>query len=124
MRAIRTWAGEDISTVTILVPQAFDRACERLEKAQQTYTETLNAVAEARCSLEFKRAERLQRGVEGKNAEAREAKLRLLLFDEHAELLGLEVTLNEAKSELEQAKDSLGLSALQVAAAGGAEGAG
>lgn len=93
-----------MSTVTILVPQAFDRACERLQKAQQTYTETLNAVAEARCSLEFKRAERLQKGVDGKNAEAREAKLRLLLFDEHAELLGLEVSLNEAKNELEQAR--------------------
>lgn len=61
-------------------------------------------MAEARCSLEFKRAERLQKGVEGKNAEAREAKLRLLLFDEHAELLGLEVNLNEAKNELEQAR--------------------
>jgi len=75
-----------------------------LQKAQQTYTETLNAVAESRCSLEFKRAERLQKGVEGKNVEPREAKLRLLLFDEHAELLRLEVNLNEAKNELEQAR--------------------
>jgi hypothetical protein len=66
--------------------------------------EAVNALAEARCSLEFRRAELLHEGVEGKNAEAREASLRLKLFDEHAELLGLEVSLNEAKRELEQAK--------------------
>ena len=90
--------------LTLLVPQAFDRACDRLQKAQQAYTEAANELADAKCSLEFRRAEALCRGVEGKNAEARDAALRLELFDEYAELLGLEVTLNEARGELEGAK--------------------
>ena len=87
---------------TQLVPQVFDSACNRLQAAQAHYTEALNALAEARCSLEFKRAELLVKGIEGRNAEARDAVLRLKLFDEHAELIGLEVTLNEAKGELER----------------------
>ena len=89
---------------TQLVPQVFDNACKRLQIAQAHLTEALNALAEARCSLEFKRAELLVKGVEGKNAEARDAVLKLKLFDEHAELIGLEVTMNEAKGELEQAR--------------------
>ena len=64
----------------------------------------MNALTEAKCTLEFKRAELLQKGVEGKNAEARDAALRLKLFDEHTELLGLEVTLNEARRDLKQAR--------------------
>lgn len=87
-----------------LAPQVFDRACERLQAAQAHHTEAVNALAEAKCSLEFKRAELLSKGVEGKNAEATEAALRLKLFDEHAELIGLEVTLNEAKNDLEQVR--------------------
>lgn len=87
-----------------LAPQVFDRACERLQAAQAHHTEAVNALAEAKCSLEFKRAELLVKGIEGKNAEAREAALRLKLFDEHVELLGLEVTLNEARTDLEQAR--------------------
>ena len=87
-----------------LAPQAFDRACDRLSDAQSAYTDALNALAEAKCTLEFKRAELLAGGVDGKNAEAREAALRLKLFDEHTELLGLEVTLNEAKRDLEAAR--------------------
>ena len=43
-------------------------------------------------------------GIDGKNAEVREATLRLKLFNEHTELLGLEVTLNEAKRDLEHAR--------------------
>ena len=89
---------------TQLVPQVFDSACKRLQIAQANYTEALNTLTEARCPLEFKRAELLVKGVEGKNAEARDAVLRLKLFDEHAELIGLEVTLNEAKGELEHAR--------------------
>lgn len=86
-----------------LAPQVFDRACERLQAAQAQHTGAVNALAEAKCSLEFKRAELLSKGVDGKNAEAREAALRLKLFDEHAELIGLEVALNEARSDLEHA---------------------
>ena len=89
---------------TQLVPQVFDSACNRLQAAQAHYTEALNTLAEARCSLEFKRAELLAKGVEGKNAEARDAVLRLKLFDEYAELIGLEVTSNEAKGEFEHAR--------------------
>ena len=89
---------------THLVPQVFDQACHRLQEAQAHYTEALNTFSEARCTLEFKRAELIVRGVEGKNAEARDAVLRLKLFDEHAELIGLEVALNEAKGELEHAR--------------------
>ena len=64
----------------------------------------MNALAEAKCTLEHKRAELLAGGSDGKNAEVREATLRLKLFDEHTELLGLEVTLNEAKRDLEAAR--------------------
>ena len=95
-----------MTPTTHLVPQIFDQACTRLQIAQTRYTNALNTLAEARCSLEFKRAELLVKGVEGKNAEARDAVLRLKLFDEHAEFIGLEVTLNEAKGELEQARVS------------------
>ena len=87
-----------------LAPQAFDRACERLQQAQTHHTNAVNALAEAKCSLEFKRAELLTEGIEGKNVEAREAVLRIRLFDEHAELIGLEVSLNETRSELEHAR--------------------
>ena len=87
-----------------LAPQTFDRACERLQAAHAHHTQAVNAVAEAKCSLEFKRAELLAEGIEGKNAEAREAVLRIKLFDEHAELIGLEVSLNDARNELEQAR--------------------
>jgi hypothetical protein len=90
--------------LTYLAPQTFDRACDRLQEAQTAHTEATNALAEAKCSLEFKRAELLDKGIDGKNTEAREATLRLKLFDEYTELLGLEVTLNEAKKELEQAR--------------------
>lgn len=90
--------------LTYLAPQTFDRACERLQKAQAAYTDAANALAEVKCSVEFKRAELLAEGVEGKNAEAREATLRLKLFDEYTELLGLEVTLNDARKDLEQAR--------------------
>lgn len=89
---------------TQLVPHVFDSACNRLQAAQMHHTGALNTLAEARCTLEFKRAELIVEGVEGKNAEARDAVLRLELFDEHAELIGLEVTLNEAKGELEHAR--------------------
>jgi hypothetical protein len=92
------------ATLTFLAPQTFDRACDRLQEAQANYTDAANALAETRCSLEFKRAELLEKGIDGKNAEAREATLRLRLFDEYTELLGLEVTLNEAKKDLEQAR--------------------
>jgi hypothetical protein len=92
------------ATLTFLAPQTFDRACDRLQEAQASCTDAANALAEQKCSLEFKRAELLEQGIEGKNAEAREAALRLKLFDEYTELLGLEVTLNEAKKELEQAR--------------------
>lgn len=87
-----------------LAPQAFDRACNRLGDAQRAQTDALNALAEAKCSLEFKRAELLTKGIDGKNVEAREATLRLKLFDEHTEALGLEVTLNEARRDLEAAR--------------------
>ncbi len=89
---------------THLVPQVFDQACHRLQAAQAHYTEALNTLAEARCSLEFKCAELLVKGVESKNAEARDAVLKLKLFDEHAELIGFEMALNEARGELEQAR--------------------
>jgi hypothetical protein len=92
------------AALTFLAPQTFDRACDRLQEAQAAHTEAANALAETKCSLEFKRAELLEKGIEGKNAEAREAALRLKLFDEYTELLGLEVTLNDAKKELEQAR--------------------
>lgn len=74
-----------------------------MQAALAHHTEAVNALAEAKCSLEFKRAELLAKGIDGRNAEAREAALRLKLFDEHAELIGLEVALNEAKKDLEQA---------------------
>ncbi len=90
--------------LTYLAPQTFDRACERLQEVQAAHIEALSALAEAKCSVEFKRAELLSEGIEGKNAEEREAALRLKLFDEYTELLGLEVTLNDARRDLEQAR--------------------
>ena len=95
-----------MTILTLLAPQAFDRACERLEAAQSAYTEALNTLADAKCSLEFRRAELLRKGELGKNAETREANLRLELFDDYAKLLGLEASLNDARSELERARTS------------------
>ena len=93
-----------IVTYSPLLPQTFERACERLQAAYAHHTDALNALAEAKCSLEHKRTELLVKGIDGKNAEAREAALRLKLFDEHTEALGLEVALNEARKELEHAR--------------------
>ena len=92
------------ATLTYLAPQTFDRACDRLQEAQASYTDAADALAELKCSVEFNRAELLAEGIGGKNAEAREAALKLKLFDEYTELLGLEVTLNEAKKDLEQTR--------------------
>lgn len=61
-----------------------EAAKSELVAAQAHYVEASNAVSTAKFNLEFRKAEKLAEGVEGKNAEAREATLRLELAESEA----------------------------------------
>lgn len=81
-----------------------EAARDELMAAQVHYAEVTNDVATAKANLEFRRAELICHGIDGKNAEQREAMLRLELADEHADLLGLEQELVGVRCRLEVAQ--------------------
>ncbi len=81
-----------------------DAAKDELMAAQAHYTEAATDTATAKANLDFRRAEKLCQGVDGKNAEQREAALRLELSEEHAELIGLENELTRVRCRLEIAQ--------------------
>jgi hypothetical protein len=79
-------------------------AAHRLNDAQVTFLGASLAVGDARKVLENARAELLCKGVEGNNAEQREAKIRLELQDLIQDLHQAEAELSEARCELECAR--------------------
>ena len=85
-------------------PHRLSKAKTALQAAQVNYTQALNDLIDAKTSLEFSRADLITEGVEGKNADERDAALRLALFDQYAHLAGCEAALNEARRDLEVAR--------------------
>jgi hypothetical protein len=95
---------ERLSGNDMLRPYVFERARDKLVDAQNRYKTAVNALLSARNDLETKRAELLVEGVEGKNAESRDAAIRVQLGEEYELLERREAELNEARSELEIAR--------------------
>ena len=96
-------------------------AAHRLNDAQVAFLGTSLAVADAKKALEDARAALLCEGVEGKNAEQREARLRLELQDLLQDLHQRETELSIARCELECARlewevASHSIKALEIAA--------
>ena len=85
-------------------PTSLGKAKNALISAQANYAEALNEHLDAKTALENDRADLLANGVEGRNADEREAKLRLALFDQYAHLAGCEAQLTEARRDLESAR--------------------
>ena len=82
----------------------FGNVSQHLQAARCFYTDAQNELLKAKHTLETHKAERLAEGVEGSNAEQREANLRLELVEELDRVHRLEVALNEARCEVENAK--------------------
>ena len=82
----------------------FEDAHASLLGAQHAYAEATEAVTDAKYTLEFAKAHKLDRGIEGKNTEQREAKLRLCLADEYQAVHDLEREQARAKLELDGAR--------------------
>ncbi len=75
-----------------------------LNDACVKHTGAVVAVNEAKQTLEVERATRLCNGLDGKNAEVREATLRLELADLYTALQEAETALTEARCELDCAR--------------------
>ena len=87
-----------------LLLDELETARDELVGAQAHYTEVACEVATAKANLEYRKAEMLAEGVEGSNAEQREATLRLKLSGSYAELASLERELTRVKGRLEIAQ--------------------
>lgn len=87
----------------MLTPQTLTLE-DALVYAQRRYSEAANAVVENKYQHEQARAEVLTEGVQGRNAEESEPRIRQVLQDKHIRLESYESTLNAAKSELEAAR--------------------
>ena len=72
--------------------------------AQAHYSEAATDTATAKANLDYRRAEIICQGIDGKNAEQREAALRLELSEQYAELLQLENELTRVRCRLEVAQ--------------------
>ena len=79
-------------------------ARDELMAAQAHYAEAATDTATAKANLDFRRAEIICQGIDGKNAEQREAALRLELSEQYAELNGLENELTRVRCRLEVAQ--------------------
>ena len=75
-----------------------------LMAAQAHYAEVATDTATARANLEFRRAELVCQGIDGKNAEQREAMLRLELSEAYAELAALENEVTRVRCRLDCAQ--------------------
>ena len=92
-----------MSAPTVTAKQ-FSDTSQHLQAARRFYTDAQNDLLKAKHTLETRKAERLAEGVEGSNAEQREANLRLELAEAFDKVHRLEVALNEARCEVENAK--------------------
>ena len=81
-----------------------EAAKDELMAAQAHYTEVGMDTATVKANLEYRRAELICQGIDGKNAEQREAALRLELSEVYAELIGFENELLRVRCRLEVAQ--------------------
>lgn len=81
-----------------------EQAAHDLTAAQARYAETVSDVAAAKVNLDYRRAELICRGIDGKNAEQRDAMLRLELGEAYAELAALDHELTRSRCRLERAQ--------------------
>ncbi len=79
-------------------------AAFNLNDAQVQYAGAVVGHSEAKRDLELARARLLCNGVDGKNAEQREAIIRLTLEAEHDALFAAETALTEARCQLDCAR--------------------
>ena len=82
----------------------FEDACAKLLGAQHALHAVADEVANAKQRLEEAKAHKLAAGIEGKNAEQREANLYLCLQSLHRSLLEKEQQLSTAKLEHDMAR--------------------
>jgi hypothetical protein len=85
-----------------------------LQDAHADYAGAVVAHAEAKRALELARAHRLVQGIEGKNAEQRDAILRLDLMAEHDSVFAADTALTEARCTLDCARLDWELARLTV----------
>ena len=85
-------------------PEELHRAADALQKATKGLYAALKEQSAARFALDEAKAQLLVSGVDGKNAEAREAQLRLALASEHERLERASVNVSEGRSTLECAR--------------------
>ncbi len=95
---------ERVTANETLRPHVFERARDKLVAAQERYTTAVNALLGARGQLETKRSALLVEGAEGRNAESRDAAIRVQLNDDYEVQEQREAALNEARSDLEIAR--------------------
>lgn len=81
-----------------------EAAHNRLTQAQRAYTDAAIHQTAVKATLDYNRAELINNGVEGKNAEQREASIMLRLDSEHERLLEADTYLACARRDLEIAK--------------------
>ena len=100
MIAAPSLAREDLYELAL----AFEDAQARLLAAQHDLFTLGDEVAVNKFALEDAKAKTLSDGVEGKNAEQREARMRLCLSDLYQTLFDSEQGLSQARLEFEGAK--------------------
>lgn len=88
----------------LLCASDFERARAKYAESLDNYYEAVEELENAKTDLEFKKALKIVEGVEGSNAEQREAKLKQALETEYAHVQTSESILRQARNDLEQAK--------------------
>lgn len=87
-----------------LTGQAIERAKTELFNCLDHYNDAMNKHEDAKAQLEFKKAKRICEGIEGKNSEERDAKLKLALEADYRSLQTCEGHLRHARNSLEQSR--------------------
>ncbi len=85
-------------------PEELHHAADALQDATRKLYAGLKEQSAARFVLDEAKAQLLVSGIEGKNAEVREAQLRLALAPEHEQLERASVSVSEGRATLECAR--------------------
>ena len=88
----------------LVAPAELHRAADDLQDATRALCAAARAHSAARFALEEARARLLAAGVDGKNAEVRDAQLRLALAPEHEAAERASVALSDRRADLECAR--------------------
>ncbi len=87
-----------------LSPEALHRAAEAVQEATRQLYAALGEQSAARFTLDQSKAQLLVSGVDGKNAEVREAQIRLSLSGEFERLERASVTVSDRRASLDCAR--------------------